>query len=294
MSDDFLKVKKGLNTKPQTVSVTNPSDGDVYYESARATHTVQSSGFAMDLTSSVPLASAANLTSANFTVALLRSPVIVLTGTTASAIHGLSAVQSGRKITVVNGTNQAMTILNESVTEGTATNRILTAGALTIPLAVGGSIDFVRDAVNSRWRAAFPQAPVTAKDAGVFSWNVNNLRNNTNISNSFDGYRLIPANKAITIYGTSVSLDHLGFSGGTVTINVQYLLGSTWTNLNSTPYGILAPSFWQTNSTITNIAADASVVAGSGPGGIVFRMLITGLPTTLLADLSVNIYWREQ
>lgn len=294
MANNFLKVKKGLSTKPQTDAIVGAENGDLFYENSRGTHTVMASGQAMDLSSSTSVAGVASMTSAQMTAAALRSNVVTVTGAVGVTLHGMAAMQNGRQITIINATNQVMLIPSESGSEGTPANRIHTAGAVTISVVSGGAITIVRDGPTGRWRAAFPTTPVTAKDSGVFTWNINGVTP-AYTSVISDGFRVIPPNKAITVYGYSISQNSGLISGwGSLSVTMSYMNGTVWTTMTGFPTTLVNGIF--TNGALSqNFSANVSG-NGNPNNGILFRAWIdsqalSGITST---DVTIQLFWREQ
>jgi hypothetical protein len=296
MADDFLKVKKGLNVKPQASPPSNAEDGDVFYEDSRGTHTVISSGQPMDLSSSATFTAVASMTSANFTAAVLRSNTIILTGGTAGTIHGMTAMPAGRMVNIVNATNQNIVIAHQSGTEGTAANRISTPNGINQTLNPGGSLPFVRDNTIGTWRAVFPTPPVVAKRSGVLTWNLNGVTSSFPVPFEFDGPRSVRRDVAITVYGVSVATDVPIVGGTSVDFVIERWDGAAWVFVALPSLSNATDLYSVTQTLSTNISANASGGTG-GIRGIRFRCFIHNTTTGLTSsprDFSVQLFWIEQ
>jgi hypothetical protein len=99
----------------------------------------------------VDVASAASLTSADFTSSAVKATVIKVTGAIAGNIHGITASSDAKQFILYNATNTTQTIVHQSGTEGTAANRIVTANSGSVVVNAGESAIFLYDSTQSRW-----------------------------------------------------------------------------------------------------------------------------------------------
>ena len=90
MADSLYRVNRGITLNPQSSAPSNPTNGDVYYDSTQGTFAFYDNGFWINLASRQDVASAASLTSANFTATIVANSLIRITGATASTIYGIS------------------------------------------------------------------------------------------------------------------------------------------------------------------------------------------------------------
>lgn len=290
MSDDFLKVKKGLNTKPQSAAPTNQENGDIFYETGRGTHSVVASGQAMDLSSSVSVAGVASMTSAQMTAAALRSNVVTITGAVGVTLHGMTAMQNGRQITIINATSQPMLIPSESVTEGTPANRIHTVGAVTISVVSGGAITIVRDGPTGRWRVVVPSVASAGSDSGVFEWTVNGLVNGYSVNTILDGNRSAPSGFQIEVYGFSISTVNAALGATNIVATLQYRNGASWTSGLIPAATINSGAMHAYNSTVATLP-----LADSGGSQLRLNFNINGAGgwSTGNTNVSVQVFWRK-
>lgn len=96
------------------------------------------------------VASAASITN----MAVLTS-FVRLTGSTATTLHGIHADTFSKTFWLYNLTGQTLTIKNQSATEGTAANRIITMTGADITTTGDGAAFFQYDTTQSRWICLF-------------------------------------------------------------------------------------------------------------------------------------------
>lgn len=171
MANNFFKIDKGVTLAPQA-SVASPQNGDVYYDSARNTYVFRNNGQNMDLQKRSDVASAASLTSSDFTASVVQSSLIRLTGSTASDVHGLTSSADAKQIFLYNNTNQTITIKHQSGTESTAANRIITSDGQDLTLSSGKSIQLGYDSAQSRW-IVLSTSESSASSSGTKNYIVN-------------------------------------------------------------------------------------------------------------------------
>ena len=116
------------------------------------------------------VASAASIT--NMAVA---TSYIEITGSTATAIHGIHADTFAKEIIIYNATNTTVTLKNQSGTEGTAANRIITGTGGDLVIPTGKSVRLYDNQGVSRWivnsnqvSVASPNESLQFNNAGVF------------------------------------------------------------------------------------------------------------------------------
>lgn len=165
MSDSSFRVNRGITLNPQPSAPSNPTNGDVYYDSTLNTFVMYDNGFWINVASRSDVASAASLTSANFTAVVIQNPFVRITGSTAANLHGLTASTDGKQVIIYNQSSAATTIKNQSGSEGTAANRIITMTGLDVTLSAGMMAMFVYDASQSRWISDTFAAGSTASKA---------------------------------------------------------------------------------------------------------------------------------
>lgn len=151
MADSLYRVNRGITLNPQSSAPANPTNGDIYYDSTQGTFVFYDNGFWINLASRQDVASAASLTSANFTAAIVANSLIRITGATASTIHGITASTDGNIAVIYNNTNQLITVAHQSGSEATAANRIVTHTAQSIVIPAGMTMKLVYDGSQSRW-----------------------------------------------------------------------------------------------------------------------------------------------
>lgn len=152
MGANFAKIALGMNFKPQpTSAISSPSNGDVYYDSTRNTLVEYINGQWTDNQSRTDVTSVSSMTSTTFTAAVVQSTVARITGSTSGNIHGLVASSDAKAVLIYNQSSVLQTLKNQSATEGTAANRILTPSGADITLLSGQSATLIYDASQSRW-----------------------------------------------------------------------------------------------------------------------------------------------
>ena len=151
MADSLYRVNRGITLNPQSSAPANPTNGDVYYDSTQGTFAFYDNGFWINLASRQDVASAASLTSSNFTAPILAASLVRITGATAGTIHGLAASTDGNIVVLYNNTNQLITVAHQSGTEPTAANRIVTHTAQSIVIPAGMTMKLTYDASQTRW-----------------------------------------------------------------------------------------------------------------------------------------------
>lgn len=150
MANNFFKVDKGVTLAPQA-SVASPQDGDVYYDSARATYVFRNNGSNVDLQKRTDVASASSLTSSTLTASVVQSSLIKLTGSTQGDIHGFASASDAKSFVFYNATTQPQTLKHQSGTESTAGNRIVTSDGTDLVLTAGQAVQVGYDSTQARW-----------------------------------------------------------------------------------------------------------------------------------------------
>jgi hypothetical protein len=152
MSQNFAKIALGQNFKPQpTSSISSPANGDTYYDSTRNTFVHYLNGVWRDMQSRTDVATAASLTSAQFTASVVQSSLVRLTGSTASTVSGLTAPADAKYLIIYNQSSALVTIANQSGTEGTAANRIICPNSANLSVSAGQSVTLGYDSSQSCW-----------------------------------------------------------------------------------------------------------------------------------------------
>jgi len=149
MSKDSFKINKALTLGAQAGPIPNPTDGDIYYRSVTGiAH--RNAGFWDNLTSTDSVASAATLSSTQFSTVLVENSLVSITGTTESLVVGLSPSATGKKIFIVNDTDQTVTLANESITEINPLARIVAPNGadLQIPPTTAAQLFYT----GTRWK----------------------------------------------------------------------------------------------------------------------------------------------
>lgn len=180
MSKDSFKINKALTLGAQSGPIPNPTDGDIYYRSVTGiAH--RNAGFWDNLTSTDTLASSAVLSSTQFSTTLVENSLVSITGSTESLVVGLSPSATGKKIFIVNDTDQTVTLANESITEVNPLARILAPNAadLQIPPSTAAQLFYT----GTRWKVISQPAnnagglknylPKGNAEAGVYGQNYN-------------------------------------------------------------------------------------------------------------------------
>jgi len=151
MADSSFRINRGITLNPQASAASSPTNGDLYYDSTMGSFSFYDNGFWINLASRSDVVSAASMTSAAFTAAVVQNPLIRITGSTTGTVHGITASTDGKFVFIYNNSSAVITIANQSGTEGTAANRIVTASAANVTVSAGQSIQLVYDAGQSRW-----------------------------------------------------------------------------------------------------------------------------------------------
>lgn len=151
MSIDSYKINKGITFNPQAAVPSSPTNGDVYFDANFGTYALYQNGFWVNLASTADVASAASLTSTQFTTTVVQNSLVRVTGSTASSLHGLAASTSAKMVIVYNQGSNTLTLVNQSVTEPTAANRISTPGGNSIIIASGQVVKLIYDSVAASW-----------------------------------------------------------------------------------------------------------------------------------------------
>lgn len=152
MADNSYKISKSLNLSPQASTPVNPVNGDVYFDSNVGSYAYYNRGAWSYLDSVGNIATTANMTSAQFTPAVVRHSMIRLTGDfNDPLVHGLSASYSGKRIVIYNNTNSTLTIKHDSVTEIVSNNRINTPISEDMTVISGEVAQLIYDGDNQRW-----------------------------------------------------------------------------------------------------------------------------------------------
>jgi hypothetical protein len=151
MSLNFMGIRNGVSFGPQSATPTSPVNGDIYYDSTRNTFVEYINGNWMDTQSRTDVATAANLTSANFTATVVQSSLVRLTGSTQCNVNGLVASSDAKQVLLYNESSAVVTIVNQSATEGTAANRIICLNGANLTLSAGQSVLLGYDSSQARW-----------------------------------------------------------------------------------------------------------------------------------------------
>lgn len=234
MADGGFKVNKSINLNAQTSAPANPVDGDVYYDSTIGSFVYYHAGSWANLDSVGSVASAASMTSAQFTPSIVQNSVLRVTGSTAADIHGLTASFSGKQLVFFNNTTQNMNIRNQSATEATSNNRIVTPINADMVLVSGEIAQFVYDLTANRWMlvsvssVAGAQVPATTSNNGLVRLNSNpefpsaprvvtvgigGIANNSATSGDSAGFAGVGANAGPGILGTGGGTNGTGVVG---------------------------------------------------------------------------------
>lgn len=208
MGENHFKINKGITLNPQTTAPTTPTEGDAYYDKTLKTFVLYNNGNWINLSSRVDVASAASLTSADFTTTVVQHPIIKITGSTASNVHGLSAAPDAKAILVYNAATQNITLKHQSVTEGTPANRLITYDGLDVTLIPGQCANLMYDSTQARWIAVNSNLVISTTDNAVAR---------------FDGTNGKPQNSGVTLNdlneisgATKLDVDNVQLDGNTV------------------------------------------------------------------------------
>src|SRR5271157_2956042 len=101
MANNFFKIKNGL-TLPLSNVPTNPTTGDIYYDSNQGTFVFYDNGYWINLSSQTDVAGITLLNSTQFTPAVVQNSLIRVTGSTASNLYGMSASTGGKQVIIYN------------------------------------------------------------------------------------------------------------------------------------------------------------------------------------------------
>lgn len=152
MADSAFRINRGLTLNPQSAAPSNPTNGDIYYDSSINSFVHYNNGFWQALSARVDVPTAASLTSADFTAAVMQRSIVKLTGSTASNIHGMTASADAKQAIIYNSsTTAAIVIKYQSATETTAANRIVTSKLGDVTLKPGQAGIFEYDSTQARW-----------------------------------------------------------------------------------------------------------------------------------------------
>jgi len=168
MSDSAFKVNRGLTLNPQPSIPTNPINGDIYYDANMDTFVFYDNGFWINLASRIDVASANSINSTQLTAAVVQNSLIRITGSTASNLYGLAASTGGRTVVVYNQSSAVLTIDNNSVSEPTAANRILTYNGGNVIVLPGQAVTLVYDDVQDAWILASAPGSSSGGNGGDF------------------------------------------------------------------------------------------------------------------------------
>lgn len=151
MADNSFRVAKSLALTAQTTAPSNPSDGDIYYDSVIGSLREYHSGFWSNFSSKTDIASAANYDSSTFTAAATANTVVKLTGSTSGHIHGMISNHDMKQFFIYNDSSATQVIKYQSGTEATPANRIVTSTAGDVNLTAGQIAQFFYDIEQNRW-----------------------------------------------------------------------------------------------------------------------------------------------
>jgi hypothetical protein len=151
MGLNLFKVDRGLSLNPQASSPTSPANGDVYFDTTAGTFVIRQNGTFINLVSKADVASAASMTSTDFTAAKVQNSLIRVTGSTAGDIHGLAGGSDAKVLFLTNVSTQTQTIKHQSGTEASTANRIIVPNAADAFLPAGYSALLVYDSAQTRW-----------------------------------------------------------------------------------------------------------------------------------------------
>jgi hypothetical protein len=151
MANNSFLIRNSATLNPQTSIPSSPTNGDLYYDASSKTFIFYDNGQWINLASRTDVPSATNLTSANFTAAVIQNSMVRITGSTLSALHGLTASTGGKQVIVYNQSTLNCTVKMQSATETNPANRIITSTGMDVVLASGMLGMFVYDDSQSRW-----------------------------------------------------------------------------------------------------------------------------------------------
>lgn len=279
MADSLFRINRGISLNPQASAPANPANGDMYYDSTRNSLVEYVNGNWRDVQSRSDVASAASLTSTQFTASIVQSSVARVTGSTASAIHGMAAGSDAKYVSIYNQSSATATIKNASATEGTAANRILTPSGGDIFLYPGQSAVLGYDSAQSRWVVfSQPKSNSVATDSsttgttttlGAFATDVIRLTNASLVSLAgipagFSGQDLVIENKT----GNQIFINNED-AGATAANRIQ-----TGTSLN-VPMANNATFVFMYDSTSSRWQIKGGTGSGTGAGSKNYLSAIT-------------------
>jgi hypothetical protein len=166
MGSNFLQIRNGVTFGNQANAPSNPVNGDMYYDSTRNTFVRYNNGAWTDLQSRSDVATSATLTSANFTTAIVQSSLVRLTGSTSGTISGFAAMPDAKQFVLYNESTAAMSLLYQSVSEGTAANRVITPTGGDLIILPGQSVAVAYDSSQSRWVVISTQSIASGASTG--------------------------------------------------------------------------------------------------------------------------------
>jgi len=134
-------------------------------------------------------------------------------GASGMTLHGMANGAVGRIVLWINASSgQTISFTNESGTETTAANRILTPDGTTLVVSAGTIVLLIYDEVSSRWRVVGGVASITAHEAA---------------GDPHTGYRLESADHTHASSGLQAgTIDHGAITGLTDDDHTQYRLES--------------------------------------------------------------------
>ena len=228
MANNSFLVNKSATFTPQLSIPSSPVSGDMYYDSTQKTFILYNNGSWINIASQVDVASAASLTSSQFTSTIVQNPLIRITGSTATAVSGLTASTPGHLVVLYNVSSAAVTINNNSITESTAANRILTPGGGAILVSSGSAISLMYDSSQSRWIIASSSGTAVVPNS-----------TNTLINSNFDFWQ-----RGTSFSGTGYSADRWLIGGGSAiaTNQIPFTVGQTAVPNNPTFYLEITPT----------------------------------------------------
>lgn len=111
---------------------------------------------AIDLRGTLSIKSVDVATAASITNMAVEASIIRLTGSTATALHGLHADAFDKLIWIYNVSSATVTLKHQSGTEGTAANRIICNTGADIAILAGKAACLWYDTNQSRWIVFYP------------------------------------------------------------------------------------------------------------------------------------------
>jgi hypothetical protein len=256
MSDNFYRINRGLSLNPRPSAPSNPTNGDIYYDAVQKTFIFYDNGFWINLSSRVDVPSATSLNSTQLTLAVVQNSLVRVTGSTTSNLYGLAASTDGKQVVLYNQSSSPLIIANQSGSEPTAANRIVTFNSGSAAISAGQTAVLVYDSGQSRWILASSPGSgsgtginyITNSDAeaGTTGWALyNNAAQNipnSSVSNSGGG----TAGSGTKAFGPGGGVNNLTFAASAVAPlrgNDSFLLTKSaaagpptaviWSNFNS-------------------------------------------------------------